>query len=55
MIVNCGMKKIYIPSAQLNWLPNCQLLNKEVLLYFKGLSEDKRRADFLKNLLRVSL
>jgi hypothetical protein len=31
-------------------LNNCKLKNKEALLYFKGLSEDGRRADFSKNL-----
>ncbi len=33
---------------------NCQLKNKEALQYFKGLSEDRGRADFLKTF-RASL
>ncbi len=33
----------------------CKLKNKEMLQYFEGLSEDGGRADFSKNLLRLSL
>ena len=36
-------------------LYNCKLKNKEALSYFKGLSEDGGRADFSKNLPRLSL
>ncbi len=36
-------------------LYNCKLKNKEALLYCKGFSEDGGRADFSKNLPRLSL
>ncbi len=34
----------------INWLPNWQFKNKEVLYYFKGLSEDGGNAKFSENL-----
>jgi hypothetical protein len=39
----------------LNWLPCWQLINKEALLYFKGLSEDGGWAKFAKRSIRLSI
>jgi hypothetical protein len=51
---NCQRRNEY--SLQLSKLKyNCKLKNKEAHLYFKGLSEDEGRADFSKNLPRLSL
>jgi hypothetical protein len=64
MIVNCGMKKKKLIQERNEYSPqlskllyNLQLKKQggALIQYFEGLSEDGGRADFSKNLPRLSL